>query len=280
MLKRINGWLDSKPDILGYSNFAVFWALVTFTLMVTGFILLSTAAAYAQAVPSSQTTLQPGQEKWIDNGNYMVRSDDDFDASGSFVTLTNYGRQGFGIKSVRDNSDAYNAFPYIGRGCAYGLCTQGSFPRKVANDVDPTAEMTTHQTWQGTYNTALDLWFSNYPNRDGHANATEIMIWTSHPGISIPSSAITHYGVWVNGSEYNVMSWRASNGSVSWNYVAFIKDSQDGYFPYQGLNPFFRDAESWGMLKSSDYWTSIDAGFELCNGSGPHLAVKYFQATS
>jgi hypothetical protein len=247
-----------------------------------------TGTAHAQAIPSTSTYIGPGQEKWIDGSNYMVRSDDDFNPSGSFVTLTNYGRQGFGIKSIKDNSSSWSAYPYIGRGCAYGLCTQGSFPRKVADDDTPTAEMTTHQTWQGTYNTALDLWFSNYPNRDGHANATEIMIWTSHPGIPIPSSAITHYGVWVNGSEYNVMSWYANANregvcpahTTCWNYVAFIKDDQNGYFGYQYLNPFFRDVESWGLLKSSDYWTSIDAGFELCNGSGPHLAVKYFQATS
>lgn len=252
----------------------------TAAITTIGLGALAAVPASATPIPNSQTTVYPGEEKWVDDGNYMVRADDDFDSNGSYVTLTNYGHQGFGIKSVKDGSGSWNAFPYIGRGCAYGLCTNGSFPRKVSDDDTPTAQFDTHQTWTGRYNTALDLWFSNYPNRDAHANATEIMIWISHPGISIPSSAITHYGVWVNGWKYNVMSWRASDDGVSWNYVAFIRDSQGDAFSDQYLNPFFRDAESWGALKSSDYWTSIDAGFELCSGSGPHLAVTYFQASS
>lgn len=254
--------------------------ILSTAVIITAGLGLLAGTAHAKPVPSSQVVVGPGEEKWIDQSQYMVRSDDDFDASGSYVTLTNYGRQGFGIKSVKDNSGAYNAYPYIGRGCAYGLCTQGSFPRKVSNDKTPTAQMDTHQTWQGTYNTAMDLWFSTYPNRDDHANGTEIMIWISHPGINIPSSAITHRGVWVNGWEYDVMSWRANNGSVSWNYVAFIRDSQGDAFSNQYLNPFFRDVESWGLLNSSWYWTSIDAGFELCKDSGPGLAVSYFKAAS
>lgn len=250
-------------------------------ILATGVCVL-TGTAHATPIPSSSTVIGPGEEKWVDGSQYMIRSDDDFDSSGSYVTMQNISeRQGFTVTKAKDNSGSYSAYPYIGRGCAYGLCTAGSFPRKVSNDATPSAELSVNQNWKGAYNTSFDMWFSTYPNKDAHANGTEIMIWLSHPGISIPSSAITHRGVWVNGYEYNVMNWRARPvDGVSWNYVAFVRDSQGSYFADQYLNPFFRDAESYGLLKSSWYWTSIDAGFELCRGSGPGLQVKYFKAVS
>jgi hypothetical protein len=45
------------------------------------------------------------------------------------------------------------------------------------------------------------------------------------------------------------------------------------------LNPFFRIAEARGWLKSSWYWTGIDAGFELWKG-GRGLRVTDFQVNS
>lgn len=39
------------------------------------------------------------------------------------------------------------------------------------------------QTWQGTYDASLDLWFSAYPNTATQADGAEIMIWLSHPHV-------------------------------------------------------------------------------------------------
>jgi hypothetical protein len=74
--------------------------------------------------------------------------------------------------------------------------TSGNWPVRVADDNMPLADFAVHQTWKGTYDASLDLWFSTYPNTATQADGAEIMIWLSHPhvlagGPSLPNSRET-----------------------------------------------------------------------------------------
>jgi hypothetical protein len=235
-------------------------------------VALGGMASYAPAAHASHTTsdwLQPGQEKWVDGGNYVVRNDD----FGAKTGLNNTGNPGFSIYYA-NNVTNWSAYPYVGRGWSWGVGTYGGWPVKVSADGAPRSTLVTHQTWRGTYNTAYDMWFSTYPNKTTQANGAEVMVWLSHPGIN-PN---TYRQVYIDGAWWGVMSWRAHSSHGSWNYIAYIRDVQTSSVYGMWLNPFFRDAEAHGSLRSYWYWTSVEAGFELCRG-GAGLAIDYFRVS-
>lgn len=230
----------------------------------------------ANATQSHTRSIPPNEWRRTEGNTYVVRADD----FGTSTWLRSTGEHSFYI-SAGESEGSWTAYPYIGRGCSWGVCATpggGTWPIQVgaAGYDNPYVSMWSTQNYRGSYNTALDIWFSTYKQTNGADNGAELMIWTNHPNISIPSSSVTHWGVWLDGKEYKVMSWRTSTDGVWRNYIAFIAYDESGSF-YGDLNPFFWAAESYGLLKSDWYWTSIDAGFELDGGgSGKGLGINYF----
>lgn len=231
-------------------------------------------AGVANAAPTAHVAgpyVGPGNTTWVDDGEYMVKSDD-FGGSTYLKALP----QGFNVDYAAPAS-GWNAFPYIGRGCSHWTCTTNwAFPQ-ARSDGSPRVDDYTTNTGRGSYNDSLDIWFSTYKDRLNQNNGAEVMIWLAHPGIVLGNLPT----VWIDGTDWKVMSWRAHNSGGSWNYIAYIRVHQTSSLVDLKLNPFFWNAESRGSLNKNWYWTNIDAGFELAgHDSGTGLAVKYFSEWS
>jgi hypothetical protein len=166
------------------------------------------------------------------------------------------------------------AYPNIFRGWQWGIGTKGGWPIKVSADNAPKADFTVHQTWKGTYDASLDIWFSTYPNKTTQANGAEIMIWLSHPNVAAGGTKVR-----VDGTDWYLNEWKTRGHGVTWPLIIFTHATQISSVKHLWLNPFFRMAESRGWIKPSWYWTGIDAGFELWKG-GQGLRVSYFNVDS
>lgn len=123
-------------------------------------------------------------------------------------------------------------------------------------------------------NVSYDIWFNKTNAHPGQDNGTEVMIWLAHPGVSIPARSVC-WDATIQGVKYEAMCWTARNGSVSWNYVAFIAVRQTATMPPTWLNGFFRNAISHGKLSANWWLTAIDFGAEM-NRGGAGFAVKTY----
>jgi hypothetical protein len=238
-------------------------ALVSFAVTIV-------PAAAAHAAPVNGNLIGPGQEKYVSGGDYCVRSDD----FGSSTWLSNSGGQGFEITRSTASRPVVTAYPNIFRGWQWGIGTRGGWPVRVSADSMPRADLAISQTWTGTYNASLDMWFSTYPNKTTQANGAEVMIWLSHPNAAAGGPEVS-----VDGAEWYLSEWMTRSHGVSWRLIIFTHATQISSVAGLWLNPFFRIAESRGWLKPSWYWTGIDAGFELWKG-GKGLGVSYFNVDS
>lgn len=239
--------------------------LTIFAMLLT----IGGITSLASASPVSGTLVPPNDEKWVDNGAYAIRSDD----FGTNTWLRSYGLGSSGFRIERgDARRNWSAYPNVFRGWQWGVGTSGRWPLRIRDDDVPRVTLWTQGPRRGSYNTALDLWFSKEPKRTGPADGTELMVWLNHPGIvlgGLPS-------VRIDGTRWYVMSWRTSTAGVGRTFIAFIRAGQVRSVTGLWLNPLFRYTSSIGKLRSSWYWTGIDAGFELCRG-GSGLAVTNFK---
>lgn len=245
--------------------------LVGFLTGALAFITATTAlASTASAASGGGSQLGPHEKKYVSNRDYGVRSDD----FGSSTWLYNHGEQGFKIIKSTAHGAKVTAYPNIFRGWQWGIGTNGRWPLKVSADNMPRADFTVRQTWKGTYDASLDIWFSTYPNKTTQANGAEIMIWLSHPNVAAGGTKVR-----VDGTDWYLSEWRTRGHGVSWPLIIFTHTTQISSVKGLWLNPFFRIAESHGWLKPSWYWTGIDAGFELWKG-GQGLRVTSFDVDS
>ncbi len=121
----------------------------------------------ANATGAGGNWIEPSQEKYVSGGDYCVHGDD----FGSSTWLYNGGEQGFRVTGSTAEGPRVTACPDIFRGWQWGIGTKGDWPVKVSADNMPRADLTVRQTWKGTYDASLDIWFSTYPNRTTQANA-------------------------------------------------------------------------------------------------------------
>ncbi len=234
--------------------------------LVVAIVLASTASA----APVKGSSIGPGQKKRVSNGDYCIHSDD----FGSFTWLHNGGEQGFIVTKSAADGSRVTAYPEIFRGWQWGIGTNGDWPVRVSADNVPRADLRVSQTWEGTYDASIDMWFSTYPDKITQANGAEIMIWLSHPNALAGGSKVS-----VDGTGWYLNEWITSGHGLSWPVIIFTHTTQISSVKGLWLNPFFRIAESHGWLKSSWYWTGIAAGFELWRG-GRGLSVSYFSVDS
>jgi Glycosyl hydrolase family 12 len=237
--------------------------LISFAVSIT---LTSTAGASV----TRGNTIAPGQEKFVSNGDYCVRADD----FGSSTWLYNTGEQGFKTTKSTASSGRVTAYPNIFRGWQWGIGTKGNWPVRLSADNAPRADLTISQTWKGTYNSSLDLWFSTYPNKTKQANGAEVMVWLSHPNVAVGGRVVN-----VDGTAWYLNEWMTGGHGVSWRLIIFARVTQVSSVKGLWLNPFLRIAESHKWLRPYWYWTGVDAGFELWRG-GKGLGVTYFNVDS
>jgi Glycosyl hydrolase family 12 len=205
---------------------------------------------------------------------YNVYNDD---GAGDSTCLFNDGNAGFIItRSV--THDAWGSYPDVSQGWQWGVSAAHApvYPVQVRDAGMPVTSIYTRQTYRGIYNTAYDIWFSKTAQRTGQDNGAEVMIWLTHPGVSLFG------GEWpvvrIEGVRFYLMQWRAFHNNTYWNYMAFVAVSPRSYFRNLWLDPFFRYAEHIGKLSKNWWLTSIDAGFELVSG-GRGLAVENYSLT-
>jgi len=53
--------------------------------------------------------------------------------------------------------------------------TATAWPVRVSADNVPRADLRVSQTWKGTYDASIDMWFSTYPDKTTQANGAEII---------------------------------------------------------------------------------------------------------
>jgi Glycosyl hydrolase family 12 len=241
---------------------------------LTGALACSTAAVVLASTASATITtgnlIEPHSTKYVSDGDYGVRSDN----FGSLTWLDNKGERGFRITRSTADSSRVTAYPNIFRGWQWGVGTSGNWPVRVSDDNMPRADFAVHQTWKGTYDASLDLWFSTYPNTTTQANGAEIMIWLSHPHVLAGGKKIR-----VDGTDWYMNEWKTKGHGLTWPLIIFTHATPISSVKHLWLNPFFRIAEAHGWLKPSWYWTGIDAGFELWKG-GQGLQVTDFSVDS
>jgi hypothetical protein len=163
-------------------------------------------AGTASASTATGNSIEPHQKIYVSNGDYGVRSDD----FGSSTWLDNKGERGFTITRSTAHGTKVTAYPNVFRGWQWGIGTNGNWPVKVSGDNTPRADFAVHQTWKGTYDASLDIWFSTYPNKTTQANGAEIMIWLSHPNVLAGGKKIR-----VDGTDWYLNEWKTKGHGVT-----------------------------------------------------------------
>ena len=242
--------------------------------LLTGALACSAAtivlAGTASATNTTGIFIAPHQNKYVSNGDYGVRSDD----FGSLTWLSNTNERGFTVTSSTANGPRVSAYPNVFRGWQWGVGTNGPWPIRVSAAGTPRADFAVRQTWKGTYDASLDIWFSTYPDKTTQANGAEIMIFLSHPHVLTGGRKIR-----VDGTDWYLNEWLTKGHGITWPLIIFTHVTQVSSVKGLWLNPFFRIAQAHGWLRPSWYWTGIDAGFELWKG-GRGLQVTDFTVSS
>jgi len=114
----------------------------------------------------------------------------------------------------------------------------------------------------GTWNVAMDIWFSITGN--GNPSGAELMIWLRANGGASPAGSRVARNVSIGGTTWDVYfaDW------VTWDYIAYKKVSAANDVSLD-LEAFIDDAVSRGYVSNLWYLEAIEAGFEIwSNGTG------------
>jgi hypothetical protein len=202
------------------------------------------------------------------------------DSAGTCVSAERYAGD-IDITSVTNLSYQFPAIDsgYVPMGeptCASARDACWKYPVRQEYDGTPVVSL---GAWlnPGQWKLAIDTWFSpaegdhDYAGRKGD---TEVMIWLSHPGESIPAADCLGYND-IDGIRFCVDSWMQDSGV---RYVAYVAMTGPGSartvsapgqrVSWAGLwlNPFWRNAEANGWLGKSEWLWAVDTGFELTKG--------------
>jgi hypothetical protein len=186
-------------------------------------------AGTASATITTGNLIGPHSTKYVSDGDYGVRSDN----FGSPTWLDNQGERGFRITRSTADSSRVTAYPNIFRGWQWGVGTSGNWPVRVSDDHMPRADFAVHQTWKGTYDASLDLWFSTYPNKTTQTDGAEIMIWLSHPHVLAGGRKIR-----VDGTDWYLNEWKTKGHGLTWALIIFTHATPVSSVKHLWLNPF------------------------------------------
>jgi hypothetical protein len=243
-------------------------------VVVTGAVgVCAAAASVTPAVSIHGTNKICGNDAHIDTVERVdIRNNDD---SGDTLCLTVwYHKPNFQI-TTSDVHTNWGAFPNAFIGCEVSVCSPEShLPMQVSNVKSATSTWDYHPgSGKFAGNAAYDIWFDPVPITSGQVNhGAEIMIWLDTQGIGSPDGT----PVYIDGTWWYYITWRAAHGGRTWNYVRFwrarpiLKVALD-------LKAFFQYTEERHLLSSTWYLTAIETGYEICRG-GYGIHTLWFSA--
>jgi hypothetical protein len=280
------------------------WRQGFFAVKHKGFITgagigLITAVAVGVAVvttPSPPAPLhigatgQPGWDCTYTDPEYMIHA-----GNGQLTTYP--GTAKFDVNSLTTYTTTWSD-PYLTAGYNSGISSQlcntrklpaggtgrsYAVPVQVGKQGNPVASIHTVTSDNFYGDSGYDIWFTGSPSvssyrqmTNGGAATTELMIWTSHPGLLSQNLSPDRYPVSIDGHRWWVDVGLAADGHGKsltnpngWNVVNFIApNTHIGNVVLKNLrlDPFGSYAISHGWLKPGDYWEGINAGFEMTEG--------------
>jgi hypothetical protein len=173
------------------------------------------------------------------------------------------------------------AFPYIGYGWAWGAHSPGTvFPRRLSRAGRPLVAWQTTHNPPGTYNRALDMWFSHKPIKTGQATAGEIMVWISARGYH-GSPLYRSPVVRIDGQRWHFDWWMTNpktHGGKSWPLMIFARVKMRKGTKGLSVRQFADYVVHRHIMSPNAYWESILAGFERQSG-GKGLRTTKFSVT-
>jgi hypothetical protein len=233
---------------------------------------------------------------WIDTKPRMIAHD----SAGSCVKVPSVNRAAMSVTKAPNNG----SFPNISSGyelnanscpsgadMAAGLCDR--YPVKLADDGNPVATVSGHTAPGYAGNFAFDTWFAAKAANTSFGGRcstvlskadTELMVWLSHPGDLQPSSPAGFYPTKIDGRYWHVYEWATAHNcpaGQTWRLVIFESpDVTNGTVTVHNLrlDDFFGYAVQAGWLRSDEYLTAIDLGWEM-HGGGQGNAIDSYTLT-
>ncbi|MBY8849368.1 GH12 family glycosyl hydrolase domain-containing protein [Saccharothrix longispora] len=204
-------------------------------------------------------------------GRYVVQNNRWGSSATQCINVTSTGFRITQQAGSAPTNGAPLSYPSVYLGCHYGNCSPGSnLPMQVSRIRSASSSITYRYTG-GTYNASYDIWLDPTPKTNG-VNQVEIMIWFNRQGSIQPIGSQVGTGT-VGGRTWQV--WRGSNGAN--NVISYVAPSPINSWSFSVLD-FVNDVRNRGMITTSWYLTSIQAGFEPWNG-GVGLGVDNFSAS-
>jgi hypothetical protein len=265
-LKRIDAWLDARPDIFGWSNWAVFRAVITAVAVAAVLVVLLNATGIAHAsiaIPTKKCGTQTMTVHVANNSYYNL--DNANPAANSTCIIGHPGVATLTINSTDQHEDW--GYPNVSSGWEWGVYSKGGgayfkYPVEEEHDGNPvsTLDVFPHGGLKG--NGAWDIWFDTSNSHPGQDNGTEVMIWISHPGVSESSSTKVN----IDHTEFYVVIAKAIAHGVTWHRITYVAVHQTTHLNGMHLNPFFTDAIHRHQLSPEWWMTAIDGGTEITHG--------------
>jgi hypothetical protein len=180
--------------------------------------------------------------------------------------------------------DQVQASPLIFTGCWFGWCTPRTvFPVQVRRIRSTAITWDTRQRAAGTWNAALDEWFSSRkisPEPGRHANVAELMVWTraTMPHYQVGGRAGTEL-VTAAGHQWFLTTWRTGQATIpgGWAYIQFRLVHPSAHLTRLNLVPLIRLAERRHLISAGDWWQGDLATNEIWAG-GRGLATTRFSS--
>ena len=154
------------------------------------------------------------------------------------------------------------SYPTVYKGCHWDWCTDNDdMPARIKDITSiPLDWSVTTAGVSGTWNAALDMWFT--PNGVGTGYNLELMVWINSGGGAGPGGSQVAT-VTIGGT-----SWRVYWGGPSWHYVAYRRVNNANTLNMD-IKPFLADAVARGYIADTAYLEVVEAGFEIwSNGAG------------
>jgi hypothetical protein len=235
------------------------------------------------AVPATTTVAAPAAaaqicdpfgSKSVAGGKYLVQNDRWGATTQQCITPFDTG---FSVDiAAHKNNTGPAGYPSILRGCNYGYCTTASqFPAQVSKLGTVRSNWsTTGPTAVGTqqYNTAYDIWFDPTTTNKGRNTGAEMMIWLNRTSWVQPIGK-PYYDVNIGGT-----IWTIWYGGTDLPVISYVRKTPTTTVSNLPIESFTRDAMLRGVVKSTWYMTSVQAGFEPWTG-GQGLRTNSFSVT-
>ncbi len=247
-------------------------AVAALVLGTGGLAGATATGARAAETRAADTKLCQYQAAPVGNGRYTVENDE-WDSTAPECVSTD-GQPEFTVtnSSITESAGgAPGAYPSIYTGCHWGSCTTGGLAAHPLPLSDLGAQRV-RSTWATTepsgskdvYDVAYDIWINPTPTTSGAPDGTELMIWINHRGNVHPAGHEIAANVRIGGRRYDI--W-LNPGSGSGDGIAFEMTKTRTGVSQLNVGQLIKYCESHGYTSPSWYLISVEAGFEIWQGS-------------